>query len=82
MEEKEAERKRKAELRQKQVGERRTKRGKKQDSANESGLQSAEISSNECAVCLGSYEDDIECRDISQLSSAGEERLFGSLDST
>ena len=26
---------------------------------NASGLQTAEVSSNECAVCLGEYEDDV-----------------------
>ena len=55
-EQREAEKKRKAELRQKQASE-RGRYGKQQ--AVESGLQSAEITSNECAICLGVYEDDV-----------------------
>ena len=60
-EQREAEKKRKAELRQKLGAERekRTRSVKQQASVNENGIQSAKISSNECAACLGAYEDDI-----------------------
>ena len=52
-EQREAEWKKKAVLRQ-------TRNGRRQQSgAKENGLQSAEISSNECAVCLRTYEDDV-----------------------
>ncbi len=59
-EQRETERKRRAELRQKQVTDKgkRTRGGKEQVSGD-NGLQSAEISSNECAVCLGVYEEDL-----------------------
>ena len=52
---------RKAELRQKLGAEREkcTRSVKQQASVNENGIQSAKISSNECAACLGAYEDDI-----------------------
>ena len=33
---------------------------KRQKDENESGVQSREISLNECAVCFGTYEDDID----------------------
>ena len=60
-EQREAAKKRKAELQQKQAAEREkcTRTGKQQVSAADDGLQSAEISSNECAACLGAYEEDI-----------------------
>ena len=60
-EQREAAKKRKAELQQKQAAEREkhTRTGKQQVSAADNGLQSAEISSNECATCLGAYEEDI-----------------------
>ena len=56
----EDQKKMKAELRQMQGAERekRTRSGKQQASVTDSGLQSAEISSNECAACLGAYEED------------------------
>ena len=31
-----------------------------ESSKTERGLQSEEISNNECAVCLGAYEDDLD----------------------
>ena len=48
----------KVELQQKQVAEREkhTRSGKQQVSTADDGLQSAE---NECAACLGAYEEDI-----------------------
>ena len=60
-EQREAEKKRKAELRQKQGAEREKciRSVKQQASVTESGIQSAKISSNECAACLGAYEDDV-----------------------
>ena len=51
--EKKLERERKA--RMKQSGKKKASTR----SSDASGLQSAEVSSNECAVCLGEYEDDI-----------------------
>ena len=59
-EQREAEKKRKAELQQKQGAEREkcTRSAKQQASVTDNGLQSAEISSNECAACLGAYEED------------------------
>ena len=53
--------KRKAELQQKQAAEREkhTRYGKQQISAAHDGLQSAEISSNECVACLGAFEGNI-----------------------
>ena len=53
--------KRKAELQQKQAAEREkhTRYGKQQISAAHDGLQSAEISSNECVACLGAIEGNI-----------------------
>ena len=47
----------KVELQQKQAAEREkhTRSGKQQVSAACNGLQSAEISSNECAACLGAF---------------------------
>lgn len=58
----EAAKKRKTELQQKQAAkrEKRTRTGKQQVSAANDGLQSAELSSNECAACLGAYEDIID----------------------
>ena len=46
---------------QKQGAEREkcTRSVKQQASVTECGLPSAKISSNECAACLGAYEDDI-----------------------
>ena len=60
-EQREAAKKRKTELQQKQAAkrEKRTRIGKQQVSAADDGLKSAEISSNECAACLGAYEEDI-----------------------
>lgn len=59
-EEKEAEKKR-AELRLTKISnkEKRTRPTSHKASAENSGLQHKEISSNECAACIGVYDDDI-----------------------
>ena len=40
--------------------QRKSSRKAGESSKTERGLQSEEISSNECAVCLGAYEDDLD----------------------
>ena len=57
---KENERKRKAAEKEEEKKRRTELRGKRQQQVTEEdGLQQAEISNNECAVCLGAYEDDV-----------------------
>ena len=55
--EKQEKKSRKAEIRQKKMAEKSTR--KKQSKPTESGVQSNEISNNECALCFGLYEDDL-----------------------
>ena len=71
-EEKEQVKKQKAEVREEErLREARLKLVNKENSSSrrsvaEDGLQEAEISSNECAVCFGLYEDDVADGQLTQ----------------
>ena len=62
--EKQEEKSRKAEIRQKKISTRKQSKestvvGVLDSESTESGVQSNEISSNECALCFGLYEEDL-----------------------
>ena len=56
----EREEKKKLQQRKREMKQRKSSRKSGESSKSERGLQNEEISSNECAVCLGAYEDELD----------------------